>query len=322
MKCCKNCGVELSEGMKFCSLCGEKVEQEERTPVSVSIIKKVIAWQEPWYKIWWFWLLVALFCFSMISIVWIGVTSGGQSTGEQSNIGDESDSYEIGGKNNPYVLSADTWYVEHCEESTQAKYLNKWVKVTGTVLNISGYTNREGYYLAGGPENGLVCWVTSISNPVDYGQIIEYVGKVTTIDSTKIELTDGNVKCVKWPDVPPLSPITISNWSASRNSVGGVEWNFKLTNNTDKVVKYVTLEWNCYNSVGDLVYDQITGKSSYSIKYTGPLESGKTTTLLRNTTLFYSYSYKTAALTKMRVEFMDGTIVYVSTQGYTGVIID
>ena len=85
--------------------------------------------------------------------------------------------------------------------------------------------------------------------------------------------------------------------------------NFKLTNNTNKTVKYVTMEWNCYNAVGDLVYDEITRKPSYSIKYTGPLESKQTTNYLCNTTLFYNYSYQSSKLTKFKVEFTDGTII-------------
>ena len=124
---------------------------------------------------------------------------------------------------------------------------------------------------------------------------------------------------------PPVekskSPVTISGWSWTRNSVGGVEWNFKFTNNSDKTIKYITMSWDCYNAVGDKVYDEITGKSSYSTQYTGPLEPGQTTDTMCTTSLFYSYSYKTSKLTKLQVEFMDGTKVQVTDDLYTDIII-
>lgn len=126
----------------------------------------------------------------------------------------------------------------------------------------------------------------------------------------------------EWPEEKPKSPVSISDWKWTRDFYGGVEWNFKITNNTQKIIKYITMEWNCYNEVGDLVYDDITGESSHGVTYTGPLEPGKVTDDLRNTTLFYDYSYHSSKLTKLQVEYMDGTIIRITDQGYTDIVVE
>lgn len=95
-----------------------------------------------------------------------------------------------------------------------------------------------------------------------------------------------------------------------------------MSNNSDKPIKYVVMEWACYNGVGDLIRCEITGKSTHSVKYTGPLEPGQTTSAQRNTTLFYNHSYKSAKLTKLQVELMDGTIIKITSQGYSDIIAD
>ena len=113
------------------------------------------------------------------------------------------------------------------------------------------------------------------------------------------------------------SPVTISEWSW-REFAGGDEWNFKFTNNTDKTIKYITLGWDCYNAV---VYDQSTYKSSMSAQYTGPLEPGETTTFLSHTFHLYSCSFQSTKLTKLQVEFMDGTVIHVTDDLYTDIIV-
>ena len=226
----------------------------------------------------------------------------------------------LGGEDNPYVLTADEWYKENYLGTTSVKYIDKWVKVSGTVLSISDYTGLKGYYLVGGKGQGLVCWVYSNNIEADYGQYVEYIGRVSVEDMGNIEITDGKIVSAIYPSSKPKSPVTISEWKWTRDYVGGVEWTFKLTNNTDKTIKYVAIEWDCYNAVGDLVYDEITGKSSYGIRYTGPLEGGKTSNSLCNTSLFYSYSYKSSRLCYLSVEFMDGTIIQITDRGYTDIL--
>lgn len=222
-----------------------------------------------------------------------------------------------GSEANPYTLKSDTWYAEHCAGTSQRNYLDKWVKITGTVLNISDYGSLKGYYLAGGTGKGLVCWVNSNELKAQYGQVVEYIGKVSIQDPTHIEITDGKITSAEWPAEKPKSPITISDWSWSRDFLGGVEWSFRLTNNTDKVVKYISMQWNCYNAVGDLVYDEISGDSNHGVKYTGPLNPEETTDYLCTSSRFYNYSFSTSKFTFLQVEFMDGTIIRITDKAYT-----
>jgi hypothetical protein len=103
------------------------------------------------------------------------------------------------------------------------------------------------------------------------------------------------------------SPITIINWTYNIDSAGGVEWNLNIKNNTDKQIKYVTLQWDCYNAVGDLIRDDIGWKTNFRMKFTGPLDAHTTSTRIRNTTKFYNYTLKSYKLTEAIVEYMDGT---------------
>lgn len=103
------------------------------------------------------------------------------------------------------------------------------------------------------------------------------------------------------------SPITISNWTYNIDSAGGVEWKLNIKNNTDKQIKYVTLQWDCYNAVGDLIYDEISWKTYCRMRYTGPLDAHSTSQRIRNTTKFYNYNLKSYKLTEVIVEYMDGT---------------
>lgn len=103
------------------------------------------------------------------------------------------------------------------------------------------------------------------------------------------------------------SPITIINWTYNIDSAGGVEWKLNIKNNTDKQIKYVTLQWDCYNGVGDLIRDEIGWKTYYRMRFTGPLDAHTTSTRICNSTKFYNYTLKSYKLTEAIVEYMDGT---------------
>lgn len=110
------------------------------------------------------------------------------------------------------------------------------------------------------------------------------------------------------------SPITIFDQSYSIDFLGGVEITRKIKNNTDKVIKYITLEWKCYNAVDDVIYDEFTGKSTQKLRWTGPFESGMTTNL--TATGFYNGTFSNAVLTEIQIEFMDGQIVNITSEEY------
>lgn len=107
--------------------------------------------------------------------------------------------------------------------------------------------------------------------------------------------------------VKKKAPIKINNFRYYKDSVCGVEWNFSITNNSGKTINYITMKWYNLNSVGDFAYDQISKKNYTQLRYTGPLKAGKNSGSMRNTTKFYSCSYKSSAFTEFIIEYDDFT---------------
>lgn len=103
------------------------------------------------------------------------------------------------------------------------------------------------------------------------------------------------------------SPVTIQNWTHTIDFLGGVEWNFRIKNNTNKQIKYVTLQWDCYNAVGDLIKDEYSRKHYVKIQVTGPINANAISDTIRNTTKFYNYNLNSYVMTDIIVEYMDGT---------------
>ena len=112
-------------------------------------------------------------------------------------------------------------------------------------------------------------------------------------------------RCKK--EIRKKSPVTILNWTYKMDFVGGVTWTYKIKNNTDKEIKYVTMEWDCYNAVGDLIYDNIVSwQSSLRTKFTGPL-AAHATSASEQVGTFYNSDFKKAKMSEIIVEYMDGT---------------
>lgn len=113
------------------------------------------------------------------------------------------------------------------------------------------------------------------------------------------------------------SPVTVVGMRYTIDYVGGVEWTFRIRNNSDKEIKYITFQWSCYNAVGDPIRDEISGKSYVRLQFTGPLAPGETTGKKRNTSRFYNYSYANMVWNEITIEYMDGTIETI-TEYYEG----
>ena len=56
-----------------------------------------------------------------------------------------------------------------------------------------------------------------------------------------------------------------------KNSVGGCSPTIYFRNNSGKEIKYLDWYFTLYNRVGDLAYDEITGKSTVSLRIVGPI---------------------------------------------------
>ena len=67
------------------------------------------------------------------------------------------------------------------------------------------------------------------------------------------------------------------------------------------------MQWDCYNAVGDLIKDEITWKSYERLRFTGPLDAYATSETQRNGNKFYNSTFKSAKMTEVIVEYMDGT---------------
>lgn len=148
-------------------------------------------------------------------------------------------------------------------------------------------------------------WTTSDANiaNVDNGVVVANSRGSATITATSI----NGISSSSTITVKEKSPITINNFKYTIDYVGGVEWTFSITNNTDKVINYVNLKWNCYNAVGDPIYDQISWENHVGLQYTGPLEPHKNSGTRRNSTKFYNSNYKKANISYVEVIYADGT---------------
>lgn len=134
-------------------------------------------------------------------------------------------------------------------------------------------------------------------------------GKVTAVSPGKAIITaSAGMKSTKTSiTVQEKSPISIVNFSYTKNSSGGIQWSLRFRNNTKKTINYITLLWDNYNAVGDLIYDEKTGKEYTRSKFTGPLKAGETSEVNKNTTLFYNPTFRSVVIKEIIIEYSDDT---------------
>lgn len=123
-----------------------------------------------------------------------------------------------------------------------------------------------------------------------------------------------------WVTVPvdmQLSPVKVTNITSKTNTVGGTTWTFDITNNSNKSMKYVTVYWRCYNTVGDILYDYISHSDRFSCRVTGPIEPGSTLARIQNVRPFYNYDFaNTIGFIEIVIDYMDGTVEVVNPTNY------
>jgi hypothetical protein len=108
-----------------------------------------------------------------------------------------------------------------------------------------------------------------------------------------------------------ISPPIIFNYSV--NSANGVKLTWKASNLTGKTIKYYTVKISTLNGVGDPSYDEITGESTFSQRYVGPLEAGEEFIFYDDFT--YQGALHKIIIDQVVLEYMDGTKETV-TYGY------
>ncbi len=102
--------------------------------------------------------------------------------------------------------------------------------------------------------------------------------------------------------------IVIANFGFTYpNSVGGVNTIIHWTNTTGKTIKYITFYVIAYNAVGDVVRCSIRRESPTVLKITGPIEHGWGRLGGQYSNVWYNRNISTLRITKIDIEFMDGT---------------
>lgn len=103
--------------------------------------------------------------------------------------------------------------------------------------------------------------------------------------------------------------------TSSPNSAGGVDLFIGYKNMSDKVIKYATFTIVPYNKVGDRAKCEIRGHSDFNAQDEGPHEKGQG--LVGNydwywENAWYCWTINKLELTKIHIEYMDGTSVTLS----------
>lgn len=97
-------------------------------------------------------------------------------------------------------------------------------------------------------------------------------------------------------------PIT---FNYSINSADGVKLTWEGDNLTGKTINYYTAEISTFNPVGDPSHDQMTGDSTFKLKYVGPVKPGDKMLLFDLFT--YQGALHTIRIDKFILEYDDGT---------------
>ncbi|MBQ7697599.1 MAG: Ig-like domain-containing protein [Paludibacteraceae bacterium] len=119
-------------------------------------------------------------------------------------------------------------------------------------------------------------------------------GLVTAVGVGKATITAKAINGVRISkEITVIKPesITIGSTYIARNFLDGIEPGIIWRNNSGKVIKYITFTVTPYNAVGDVAPSQTTGRTTFDLRVTGPIE---TFTLDK----LKSLSYKSVCLCK------------------------
>lgn len=97
------------------------------------------------------------------------------------------------------------------------------------------------------------------------------------------------------------------SWIYYPNAAGGCSVRWCFQNATGKTIKYASFWFTPYNAVNDTVICSISGKSTNGVRYTGPLEDGKSDVHSCWENAWYNSSIVSAYLENVYIEYMDGT---------------
>ena len=90
-----------------------------------------------------------------------------------------------------------------------------------------------------------------------------------------------------------------------RNSVNGITLSWCGKNNSNKTVNYYTVNVTFVDPVGNPTADEITHKSTDSVRYVGPVAPGKEMSVYK--LIGYVPGCKTVRIDTITLEYSDGT---------------
>jgi hypothetical protein len=91
------------------------------------------------------------------------------------------------------------------------------------------------------------------------------------------------------------------------NSANGVRIALMANYKGSKTINYYTVNFSAYNAVGDPIVDEITGKSKFSIKAVGPVQTGEPICLYD--IFAYSAVCSKIVIDSIDIQYADGTNV-------------
>lgn len=97
-----------------------------------------------------------------------------------------------------------------------------------------------------------------------------------------------------------------NGWHDGPNTVGGVSLSLAYTNRHPTPIKYIVFCLVPYNNVGDIVPCRVRGRAEARARDTGPLQQGKVNRGIWDN-LWYNSSITSVKITKIEIEYMDGT---------------
>jgi len=95
------------------------------------------------------------------------------------------------------------------------------------------------------------------------------------------------------------------NFYVGKNSADGIFLHWAAKNVTNKTIKYLTITFEFYNAVGDLTKEEISSKTSKTMKLTGPIEPQEAFYIAD--IVGYSVDCQSIKITDIKVDYMDGT---------------
>ncbi len=197
-------------------------------------------------------------------------------------------------------------YYDSTKECVVADYVDK-------IVNETYNTNSNTFYdLGSGKKLGHILGLAKF----DLKGYITTGVLVNTQEQLVYAILDNDVKKQKIS-----TPILITDYSTKLNSVGGVNFNLTVANNSGKTINYIHYTVHVINRVGDTVYDTISGKKSFRLKDTGPYASNTTPSGVWET-IMYNYSAYDVVIDKIEIEYKDGSTDVVSGSDITMIKID